>query len=79
MTLTVAKKVKDKVEETVVTVTDKTKIMKGAEKKTLADVKAGEKVTVKYTEKEGKNTAKSISIQEKKAEATKAAEPAKAK
>ncbi len=51
--------------------------------KTLADVKAGDKVTAKYTEADGKNTAKSV----KKAAAKKAvekkavekkAEPAKA-
>lgn len=64
-TITVVKKVKDKVEEVVVTVDDKT----------LAAVKAGDKVTVKYTTADGKNTAKSV----KKVEAkpAKKAEPAK--
>lgn len=81
-TVTVTKKMKDKAVDTVVTVDDKTKIMLDKEKKTLADVKMGDKVKVKYTEVEGKNVAKSIAIQpaEKKAEpAEKKAEPAKAK
>lgn len=43
-------------------VDDKTKITAGKDKKTLADVKAGDKVTVKFTEADGKNTAKSIEI-----------------
>lgn len=66
-TITVVKKVKDKVEEVVVTVDDKT----------LAAVKAGDKVTVKYTTADGKNTAKSV----KKVEAkpAKKAEPAEKK
>jgi len=64
MTVTVAKKGK----ETVVTVNDKTKIMMGKEKKTLADVKAGDKVTVKYTEAAGKNMAKSVAIKTEIAE-----------
>jgi len=72
MTVTVSKTMKGKAEETVVTVGDKTKIMMGKEKKTLADVKAGDKVTVKYTEAEGKNMAKSVAIHEPKK-----AEPAK--
>ncbi|MEW6674816.1 MAG: hypothetical protein AB1348_02150 [Nitrospirota bacterium] len=61
-TITVAKKVKDKVEETVVTVDDKTKITLGKEKKTLVDVKVGDKVTVKYQVVDGKNVAKSVAI-----------------
>ncbi len=79
-TVTVTKKMKDKAVDTVVTVDDKTKIMLDKEKKTLADVKMGDKVKVKYTEVDGKNVAKSIAIQpaEKKAEpAEKKAEPAK--
>ena len=43
-------------------VDDKTKIMMGKDVKTLADVKAGDKVTVKYSETDGKMTAKSIAI-----------------
>lgn len=62
--------VKSKKAEVTVTVDDKTKFMpKG---KTMADVKAGEKVMVKYTEAEGKNTAKSVKIEAaKKAKAEK--------
>lgn len=61
-TITVSKMVKGKAEETVVIVDDKTKIMKDKEQKTLADVKVGDKVTIKYTEVEGKNIAKSVAI-----------------
>lgn len=62
-------------------VDDKTKIMMGKDVKTLADVKAGDKVTVKYSETDGKMTAKSIAIKpaEKKTEEKKMekkAEPA---
>jgi hypothetical protein len=58
--------VKSKKAEVTVTVDEKTKFMpKG---KTIADVTAGEKVMVKYTEAEGVNTAKSIKIEAKKAE-----------
>ena len=72
-TITVVKKVKGQEKETVITVSDKD----------FAVVKAGDKVTVKYTTADGKNTAKTV----KKAEAakqtekkteTKKAEPAKA-
>jgi ribosomal protein S1 len=73
MTISVTKMMKGKAEETMITVGDKTKIMMGKEKKALADVKAGDKVTVKYTEAEGKNMAKSVAIHapEKKAEPAK--------
>ena len=73
MTVTVTKMVKGKAQESVVTVSDKTSVMMGKEKKALADVKAGDKVTVKYTEVEGKKVAKSIAIHE----AEKKTEPAK--
>ena len=78
--------VKGKKAEVALTVNDKTKIMMGKEKKTLADVKVGDKVSTKYSEVEGKNVAKSIAIKgekaekktEKKAKKTeKKAEPAK--
>ena len=62
MTITVMKKKKDKSVETVVTVDEKTKIMMGTEKKTLADMNTGDKVTVKYKEIDGKNMAKSVAI-----------------
>ena len=53
--------------------------------KTLADVKAGDKVTAKYTTADGKNTAKAVKVAkkaekkavEKKAEPKKEAAPAK--
>ncbi len=78
-TVTVTKKMRDKAMDTVVTVDDKTKIMMDKEKKAIADLKAGDKVKVKYTEIEGKNVAKSIAIQPKEAAAPaeKKAEPAK--
>jgi len=54
--------VKGKKGDVVITVDDKT----------LADVKAGDKVTAKYTEADGKNTAKSVKKAEAKAEEKKA-------
>lgn len=61
-----------------VTVTDKTKITAGKDAKTMADIKAGDKVKVAYTEAEGKNTANSINIEASapKKEEKKAAAPA---
>jgi len=44
------------------TANDKTKIMAGKDKKTLADIKTGDKVAVKYTEADNKNTADAIDI-----------------
>ena len=41
---------------------EKTKVVMGKEKKTLADVKVGDKITVSYIEKDGKMAAKSITI-----------------
>jgi len=52
--------VKGKKGDVTISVNDKTKIMAGTEKKALADIKVGDKVTVKYTEADGKNIAKSI-------------------
>jgi ribosomal protein S1 len=75
MTITVSKMVKGKAEETVATVSDKTKIMMGEAKKALADVKVGDKVTVKYTEAEGKKMAKSIAIHEPEKKTEPAAKP----
>ncbi len=68
--------VKGKKGDVTVTCDAKTKIMMGKEAKTLADVKVGDKVTVKYTEADGKMTAKSVAIKtaEKKAEPAKPAE-----
>ena len=75
MTITVTKMMKGKAEDTVVTVSDKTKIMMGEAKKALADVKSGDKVTAKYTESEGKNMAKSVAIHEPEKKAEPAAKP----
>lgn len=61
-TITIAKKAKGKEQETVVTVDEKTSITMGKAKKMLADVKVGNNVTVKYSEVEGKNVAKSVAI-----------------
>ena len=61
-TVTVTKKFKDKAIE-VIAVTDKeTKIAKGNEKKSLHDIKDGDKVVVVYTTKGEVNLAKSISL-----------------
>lgn len=79
-TLTVVKKVKKEEKEVVLTCTDKTKF-KGV--KGIGDVKEGDKVTAKYSEKDGKNVASSVEVkaapakkEEKKAEKKEAA-PAK--
>jgi ribosomal protein S1 len=69
--------VKGKKADTVVTCDDKTKIMMGKDKKALADVKVGDKVTVKYSEADGKMTAKSVAIKMAEKKAEKKAEPAK--
>jgi len=45
-----------------VTFDDKTTIRKEKDIKTINDVKAGQKVTIKYVEVDGKNVAKSIII-----------------
>lgn len=60
--ITVTKKIRDKVVEAVITIDDKTKIMKEKENKSFADIKTGDKVVVKYTKIDGKNIAKSIAI-----------------
>ena len=54
--------VKGKAGEVALTADDKTTVKIGKEKKTLADVKVGDKVTVKYAEMDGKNVAKSIIV-----------------
>ncbi|MBI4653977.1 MAG: hypothetical protein HY752_03165 [Nitrospirae bacterium] len=58
--------VKGKKGDVMFSVDDKTTVTVGKEKKTLADVKVGAKVTVKYVEMDGKNVAKSIAIAEAK-------------
>lgn len=54
--------VKGKKGDVSISVDEKTKIMAGKDMKALGDLKTGEKVTVKYTESDGKNTAKSIEV-----------------
>jgi len=76
MTITVSKMMKGKAAvETIVTVSDKTKIKMDKADKALADVKVGDKVTVKYTEAEGKKMAKSVAIHEPEKKAEPAAKP----
>jgi len=69
--------VKGKKQEKVMTfdTTDKTKITKGKEVKTFADLKAGMDVSVEYTVAAGKNTASAVKIAMPKA-APKPAKPA---
>jgi|GEM_PF-1384926 len=70
--------IKSKKQEVQLTVTDKTKVMIGKEKKSLADVKVGDAVVARYKKEGDKNVATSIKVTLKKAEATPAsAEPAK--
>ncbi|HMK49047.1 MAG TPA: DUF5666 domain-containing protein [Thermodesulfovibrionales bacterium] len=68
--------IKTKKGETTITVDDKTKVMMGKEKKAIADVKVGDKATVKFSEADGKMVAKSIAVKaaEMKAEPAKKAE-----
>jgi Cu/Ag efflux protein CusF len=53
---------KHKKGDVTISVDAKTKIMAGKEKKSIGDVKAGEKVTVKYKEEDGKNVATGVYI-----------------
>jgi ribosomal protein S1 len=62
MTLSVSKKIKGNTQVTMFSVNDRTKIMLADSTKSLADIKVGDKVKVKYTNADGKNIAKSISI-----------------
>jgi len=70
--------VKSKKKEVTVSVDDKTAIMAGKEKKTLADVKVGEKVKVMYSEVDGKMMAKSVHMMAEKKMEKKEAAPAAA-
>jgi|GEM_PF-2687514 len=54
--------VKEKTKEVTLSVTDKTIIMEGKEKKALVDIKSGEKIKAKVETKDGKTIAKSIQI-----------------
>ena len=67
--------IKGKKGDVAITADDKTTVKVGKEKKALADVKAGDKATVKYAETDGKNVAKSIVVTPAKAK--KEAAPAK--
>ena len=71
--------VKGKKGDVALSTNDKTTVRMGKEKKTLADVKVGDKVKVKYTEVGGKNVAKSVAIKPAVtvAPAEKKTEPAK--
>jgi len=60
-------------------VDDKTKIMMGKDMKTLADIKACDKVKVKYKEADGKMMAKSIAIKPADKKMEPAAKPAEKK
>jgi Cu/Ag efflux protein CusF len=54
--------VKEKKAELTVVVDSETKILAGHSKKTLADLKSGEKIRVKYEIVDGKNIAKRIDV-----------------
>ena len=74
--------VKGRKGDVMVSTDDKTTVMAGKDKKTLADVKAGDKVTVNYTEADGKNVAAKVAIKAapaKKAEKKEKAAPAEKK
>ncbi len=66
MSITVARKCKDKVLEAVVAVDNKTKISMDNGKGTFDDIKTGDRVVVKYTEVRGRNMAQYISIKPSK-------------
>jgi Cu/Ag efflux protein CusF len=68
--------VKGKKAEVVISTDEKTMVKAEKEKKSLSDVQVGDKVTVKYSEVDGKNIAKSIEIKPSKTE-KKSTEPAK--
>ena len=68
--------VKGKKGDVMLSTDDKTTVMAGKDKKTLADVKAGDNVTVHYSEADGKNVAHKVAI--KAAPAKKAAKKEKA-
>jgi Cu/Ag efflux protein CusF len=60
--------VKGKKKEVTVSLGDTTVIKAGKEKKTLADLKAGDKVHVSYTEADGKSVATRIALKGEKSE-----------
>ena len=74
MSITVTKKIKDKVIAAVTTVDDKTKITMDEQDKNFNDINVGDSVIVKYTEVNGKSIAKSIVIEPPAPETEKKAE-----
>ncbi len=68
--------VKSKEAEVVIIADDKTTVKMNKEKKTLSDIKVGDKVWLKYAEIEGKKIARSIVIKPAKT-GKKGVEPAK--
>ncbi|HCC68292.1 MAG TPA: hypothetical protein DEP99_00160 [Nitrospiraceae bacterium] len=63
--------------DVVISVDDKTRIALDKEKKTIADIKAGDRIRVRFTEVDKKNVARSIVIvAQKKPEEKPAAKPA---
>ena len=75
MSITVAKKIRQKEMEAVATVNDKTKIMMSEKNMKFDDIKVGDKVVMEYSDVDGRNIAKSVLI--KPAEPEKKAEPQK--
>lgn len=71
--------VKHKKGEVTVTVGAKTAIKSGKEKKSIEDVKTGEKVTVRYKKEEGKDVATSVYIWKARKAAKKAEKKAEKK
>lgn len=79
--VTIKRKVKGQEQELTFSVTDKTSVRMGKEKKAAGDIKEGERVTVRYVEEDGKMTARSITISPARPakKATKGAAPAEKK
>lgn len=67
--------VKGKKAEVVLSTDEKTTVKTEKEKKSLSDVKVGDKITIKYSEVNGKNVAKNIEIKSVKAEKNSAGHP----
>jgi len=74
MSITVTKKIKDKVMEAVTTVDDKTKITMDEQIMNFNDINIGDTVIVKYSEVNGKNIAKSVIVEPPVTETEKKAE-----
>lgn len=63
MIITVIRKVNDREVKIVFTINNNTSIIIGTEKKTIADVKIGDKVAVTYTKADSQNIANGITIE----------------